>query len=123
MGDIWRGLVRLDPIETPEGRIELAYEIGARPGARAQRFLPAWALHLLPLPEGAAALLVVSRNLTLTTFFASRLRCTFAHELPRTDLSACDIAAALQENLAAGGSLDDLFTQYRDVVAGIELSA
>jgi hypothetical protein len=120
LGDIWRGLVRLDPIDMPAGRVEVAYEFGTRPGGRAQRFLPAWALHLLPLPEGAAALLVISRSLTLTIFHASRLRCTFAYELPRTDLTALDVAFSLHRHLSVGGSLDDVFVRYRDIVVGIE---
>lgn len=121
MGDIWKGLQRMEPVETASGRIEIAYEVGTKTGPRAARFLPAWALYLLPLPEGAHALVVISRGLTLSVFLPTRLRCTFAHEEPPETLTTQDLATAVREHLSAGGRLDDVFSRYRALVSGVSV--
>lgn len=123
MGDIWKGLVRLEPVETATGRIEIAYELGGKARSRATKFLPAWAIYLLDLPEGADALVVVSRGLTMTVFCATRLRCSFAHDEPRESLTMHELAAALHEHLSAGGGLEGLFHRYQELVTGEGVSS
>jgi hypothetical protein len=117
LGDIWKGLARLEPVETAEGRVEIGFEFGITAGGRTRRFLPTWALYLLPVPEDAAALIVVNRGLTLTVFYATQLRCSFMHELPPEDLSPEDLAKSLRHHLALGGRIDDLFALYRALVS------
>lgn len=122
MGDIWKGLMRLDPVESVNGRVEVAYERGGKVGGKPGRFLPAWALYLLPLPEGADALVVVSRSLTMTIFYATRLRCSCTHDEPCQTLTTHDLAMALREHLSAGREIETLLLRYRELVAGVSVS-
>lgn len=123
MGDVWNDLVRLEPIHSVGGRIEIAYEVEGKRGARATRFLPKWALHLLPMPKGALALVVVNRTLSLTIFHETRLRCCFTHEQPSLCLSSRDLAVALHSELSSGTGLDELFPKYKSLVCGKRVSA
>jgi hypothetical protein len=123
LGDIWKSLQRLGPVDTASGRVEVAYELDGKNDAQAKRFLPGWALHLLAIPEGAEALVVVSRSLTLTAFYPTRLRCSFAHEDLREGLTPRGLAEALHTHLSAGGCLDDLLACYQDLAAGASVPA